>query len=302
MVGLGLHGLRGEGAPDPQRGALCACQALVLVAVMRQDDAIAFGEKVLALLDQGAFTATYKYAVLLALIDVCLERSDVDGRPPRVVWPHDLAARVVELYWPQARLYGTTAQDAVVLRQSSSGQAEIVTLVRRFKERSGREVTLHRARLADPSAYDKLVADVGWKLVEMPLPRLQRFGSGEPFLYDIGWELGVKRSDYLVRPQEFGIQLRQDVGNHLVRLAGLLRPLLQQQWAERIVRWNRSDVPELAARSDLDAFLFGADRTDLAPVRRELRRLPRSPLPVLRCGAPRTGARGSLPALGALPR
>ena len=30
-------------------------------------DAIAFGEKVLALLDQGAFTATYKYALRLAL-------------------------------------------------------------------------------------------------------------------------------------------------------------------------------------------------------------------------------------------
>ena len=240
---------------------------------MSESDAIAFGEKVLALLDQGAFTATYKYAVLLGLIDVCLEGADADGHPPHVVAPRDLAARVIELYWPQARLYGGAADEAVVLRQNSSGQAEIVTRIRRFQERAGTELTLHRARIADPSAYDELVADVAWKLVEMPLPRLQRFGGSEPFLYDIGWDLGVKRRDYVARSHDFVIRLRPGVGDHLVRLAGLLRPLVQQQWAERIVQWNRTDVPALATRADLDAFLFGASRTDLAPVRRELRRL-----------------------------
>ena len=35
----------------------------------------AFGEKLLNLLDEGAFTATYKYAVLLGLIDLCREHS-----------------------------------------------------------------------------------------------------------------------------------------------------------------------------------------------------------------------------------
>lgn len=240
---------------------------------MTDTDAIAFGEKVLALLDQGAFTATYKYAVLLALIDVCLSSADAHGRPPRLVEPRDLAARVVELYWPQARPYGTVGDEAVVLRQNSSGQAEVITLIRRFKARAGQEATLYRARLADPAGYDRLVAGVAWKLVEMPLPRLQRFGTGEPFLYDIGWDPNVKRAEYLKRPQDFTLGLRPGVGDHLVRLAGLLRPLVQQQWAERVVAWNRADVPELATRADLDSFLFGASRADLAPVRRELRRL-----------------------------
>jgi hypothetical protein len=34
---------------------------------------IRFAEKVLALLDQGTFTATYKYAVLLGLMDQSME-------------------------------------------------------------------------------------------------------------------------------------------------------------------------------------------------------------------------------------
>ena len=43
--------------------------------------AIAFDEKVLELLDEGRYTATYKYAVLLALMDLCLERTQASGTP-----------------------------------------------------------------------------------------------------------------------------------------------------------------------------------------------------------------------------
>jgi len=45
--------------------------------------AIAFAEKVLELLDEGRYEATYKYAVLLALIDVCLEQTQKSVRAPR---------------------------------------------------------------------------------------------------------------------------------------------------------------------------------------------------------------------------
>ena len=41
----------------------------------RDRSAIGFAEKVLELLDEGRYTATYKYALLLALMDVCLEHT-----------------------------------------------------------------------------------------------------------------------------------------------------------------------------------------------------------------------------------
>ena len=50
---------------------------------MGTDQAIAFAEKVLALLQEGAFTATYKYAVLIGLIDLSLEGYSAAGLPPR---------------------------------------------------------------------------------------------------------------------------------------------------------------------------------------------------------------------------
>ena len=39
-----------------------------------EDDTIAFAEKVFALLDETRYTTTYKLAVLLGLMDLCMEK------------------------------------------------------------------------------------------------------------------------------------------------------------------------------------------------------------------------------------
>ena len=70
------------------------------------DEALAFGERLIALLDGGRFTATYKYAVLLALVDECRAGVDAAGRAPRVLSGKRVGRRVFELYWPQARPLG----------------------------------------------------------------------------------------------------------------------------------------------------------------------------------------------------
>lgn len=244
---------------------------------MSESDAISFGEKILAMLDQGSFTATYKYAVLLALVDACLEETDQQGRPPAAIHPRVLAARVIELYWPHTSLYGDAhGAEAVVLRQNSGGQAEIVSRIRRFRASAdpGAHVPLARARAFDPAGYDRLIGDVTWKLVEMPLPRLQRFGkTHEPFLFLLDWDERVSRRAYERGDVDQVLRLRPGVGEHLVRLAGLLRPLVQQQWAARVVQFNRAQVPALDEQGDLEQFLFGAQRIDLSPVRSDLTEL-----------------------------
>ena len=59
--------------------------------------AIELAERLIALLDEGAFTATYKFALLLALLDSCLEGTSAAGAPPDSVTTADLARRVTEL-------------------------------------------------------------------------------------------------------------------------------------------------------------------------------------------------------------
>lgn len=98
---------------------------------MRDDDAapaaIGFVEKLLTLLDEGRKTATYKYAVLLALMDLCMERSAPDGGPPMRIPTPAMAEKVAERYWPHSRFFDG-ADGAVVLRQNRGSQAEILTM------------------------------------------------------------------------------------------------------------------------------------------------------------------------------
>jgi hypothetical protein len=45
------------------------------------DGGIRFAEKILTLLNEGQFASTYKYAVLLALLDLSLENVGRTGEP-----------------------------------------------------------------------------------------------------------------------------------------------------------------------------------------------------------------------------
>lgn len=231
---------------------------------------IAFAEKVIELLDAGRYTSTYKYAVLLGLIDLCLERADPSGAAPEMVTTRQLAEKVTELYWPHTLPFNVRA-DLAVPRQNTTGQAEILTLIKRFREYHAPDpsATHWQSRLNAPEAYERLVRDVEWKLIEMPLPRVQNMGGTEqaPFIYVIDWNERI-RQDRVRRyqrgePGAFnnGILFPTGVGDYLVQLSGLLRPLIQRHWAAFIAQVNRLE------ESQLETFLFGAVRIPTARVR-----------------------------------
>lgn len=224
-------------------------------------EAIAFAEKVLALLEQGAFSTSYKYAVLLGLMDLALEGFTAAGAAPQAVTTRQLAEVVTRMYWPQVAPFGGTLG---TLRQSAKGQAEIVTLVANARASldGGGWMSLDRARCDAPDVHDRLLREVEWKLVEMPLPRLQTFGRQEDrFIYDIAWDASIRRRHFGSVEFNNEILFRPGVAEHLVRLDGLLRPLLQRGWASQVAAINRLE------EARLEDHLFGADRIALGPVK-----------------------------------
>lgn len=232
--------------------------------------AIAFAERVLALLAQARATSTYKYAVLLGLIDVCLERVDKTGHAPEMVTTHQLAEKVLEFYWPHTVPFGASALR--VLHQNRTGKAEIVTLIERFRTQHARDPSapLSRAERTAPDAHRALIRDIEWKLVEMPLPRLQRFGAQEDrFIYQIDWDEHIKRREFTGAEFSNTIRFVPGASEHLVRLAGLLRPLLQRRWAADVASMN----DDLVKDSELEEFLFGSHRIALGAVCDHLREL-----------------------------
>jgi len=240
--------------------------------------ALALAERIFVMLDQGAFTATYKYAVLLALLDLCLETTSLKGEAPSSFTTRQLAAKMIQLYWAHTLPYAS-GRSPVVLKQNNRGQAELLSRIAAFRERHGADPTaiLARAKADAPEAYERLLNFVEWKLIEMPLPRLQVIGGRpDPFLYQISWDAGVRSPDVAAYQRGDGaafdnrILLMPSVGEYLVRLNGLLRPFIQRRWAAMVARLNRLE------EARLESFLFGADRQSAQAVKGPLRDLQES--------------------------
>ena len=234
-----------------------------------QDDPFAFGERLLSILSGGRFVATYKYAVLLALLDLALEASAKSGAPPDLVTTEQLAEKVIELCWPHTRAFTQLGRAPL---QSSGADALILRRLAAFRAESGATAvtTIFRARGAvSRASWAKLVADVEWTLISQPLPRLQRIGNSDvEFLYTIGWNLsdieGGKLTKRQVRARNFDNRVHFQLGaaQHLVRLGGMVRPLVQRDWTACVARLNKLPI------AALDEFLFGGlERRALDAVR-----------------------------------
>lgn len=227
----------------------------------------AFAQRILQLLDEGRFVATYKYAVLLGLVDVVAETVDRKGRAPSTVRTRALASKVIDIYWPHTLQFN---DQAGTLRQNQHGQAEIVSLIAAFRERTVGDASLpiSRARWTYPEGFEKLIRSVEWKLIEMPLGKLQLIGNQyDPFIYDLGWTTTPRQAE--VRSDDFAGQLHllPGVGEHLLRSSPLLRPLVQAKWTVAVAKFNQLE------QAELQGFLFNTERISLAPVSADLRRV-----------------------------
>ena len=230
-------------------------------------------EHVLQTLKHGGRSSTYKHAVLIGLLDLCLEQSNAQGWPPSSITTRQLAEKVIELYWPQVRPWGDLS-----LRQNAGPRTFILRRITELRNAAsshgGVGAGPARVRLTMPEDYEKLVRGVEWKLIEMPLPKLQRVGKQDTgWFYTIGWDDGAnmpKKGDVsryqagLSSDFDNRILLHAEVAMAFVRLHGLLRPFVEQEWAKDVATLNRLD------EGRLHDFLFGAQRTSLERVRTPL--------------------------------
>jgi len=238
-------------------------------------DAIALAERVLAILDEGSFSSTYKYALFIAILDLCIEKTEASGAPPSSLTTRELAVKVVELCWHHVAPYGT--HGTLRFGGGRGEQAEILRRIENVRARWGdeRSDTVFRFQAVRPEQYERLLDFVEWKLIEMPIPRLQRLGKGEEdrFLYEYNWPVPLRRSVVTAyqkkAPEAFGnsLSLKPGVAEALGRLNSLLRPLFYREWAVRVAKLN--SLPE----AGLESFLFDVDRASLNVVRKPLREL-----------------------------
>jgi len=148
-----------------------------------------FAERLLEVIDSGRRTATYKLALLMALLDLCARRSGLDGRAPGVLYTREIAERIAAIYWPQMMPY-RRGPTVIELRQITAQPSAITGAVLEFRRaaQAAGVTSLSRARQRLPGGYAQMLDRVEVAVAEQPLPRLQTVGSTEQalsFLYDI---------------------------------------------------------------------------------------------------------------------
>ena len=97
------------------------------------EEQILFLANLQRLLDEGQFTASYKFALLLSLADLSIEKGD-DSDAALPLTTDEIGEKFIQYYWRQAAPYaaGSTAR---VLQQNTGKQAAIVNLVRDARQR-----------------------------------------------------------------------------------------------------------------------------------------------------------------------
>jgi hypothetical protein len=211
------------------------------------DAQIQFMVNIQRLLDEGLFTASYKFALLLALADLSIEHGNDSGAALQLT-TDAVAEKFVRYYWRQA-MPCPTAGEVAVLQQNTDRQAAIVNLVRDARKTYGDSLA---AAVSDRAVWHRLVQKVARVVREMPLWRLQRIGK-EPF-------------DFLYEHRGDGrdIQLRPGVAYCFRKFHALTSDLVRGAWI-RFVRQQNLKV--LGETADLNEFLFGSERNNLAQVR-----------------------------------
>ena len=208
-----------------------------------------FLSNVQRLLSEGQFTATYKYALLLAIADICVEDGMDDGAP-FVIQTSKIAEKFIAYYWPQVRPY-----EGIVLRQNTGKTPAIISALGQVAERG--VAALHELR-RDAGAWHRLVQKVDRVVREMPLWKLQVVGNAPlEFLYEN-------------RGQGTSIELKPGVMFCLRRFHELVTDLVRGAWLRYVRRFNGQVLGE---PNDLDQFLFGAERAPLEkylPILREV--------------------------------
>ena len=208
---------------------------------------IEFLQKLQRLLDEGVFVASYKYALLHAIADLCITRGDDSGDELELS-TREIAERFIELYWRQSVPFpGGERFD--VLKQNTGRQAAVVRELHETRSQYGERL----ARLKDESdEWSRILRSVDRRVRDMPLWRLQTVGQEEvEFLYE---NEGRGKS----------IVLRPGVAYCFRAFYPLVLDLIEGAWSHYVRRQNQ-DL--LGTSTDLRSFLFGSDRTALARYR-----------------------------------
>lgn len=231
------------------------------------EEHLAFLVKLQRLLSEGDFTATYKFALLMALADIAVERGHDDVRPLEISM-RDIAEKFIDYYWQQTMPYKATSPciervvDTLeadvtdgILSQNMGATAKVVTDIQNFRN-AFQVASIGRAK--QKKSFGRLLTSVAQTVSKQPVTYFQNIAGGtDPFVFE--------RS-------QAGIKLKHGVSSHLRKFHGLVQHMVRDRWI-RHIRDNKRNLSALGHKDDLHSFLFESSRQALVVVSRNLSKL-----------------------------
>ncbi|MCL1052164.1 HNH endonuclease [Shewanella abyssi] len=229
-----------------------------------QVDFIAYLQRLLV---EGDFNATYKFALLHALADICIERplnSDSDLFSEHlyqqdVITLDELAEKFIELYWQHSLPYTCSAKEvfsskdsaSFILLQNAGNQSAIINVLKVHRERG---VSAVSALKSDPKVWRALCSHTRRIIKEGPLWRLQILaGSAECYYYPHD---NHKKQ----------ITLNPGIAFCFRRFYDLVVSLARTHWTQKICNYPINHTV-IGGQGNLSDFLFGSNRKSLIQAR-----------------------------------
>jgi 5-methylcytosine-specific restriction endonuclease McrA len=210
-------------------------------------DQLEFLIRIQKILDEGQFVATYKFALLVALIEIAIERGNDSGESLEIKldW---LAEKFIELYWGHAREFCGT-----VLSQNKGANIAVIHQVAKLQREAPQLSQARRIPL-----WRTTVLGIRGIVRAMPLFRLQLLRGDQriPFLYEEVVNDGA-------------IHLKPGIAFCLRKFSALISSLARGGWL-REVRDNPRNAYAIGQTQSLEAFLFGEERVPLRQIREVL--------------------------------
>lgn len=211
---------------------------------------LAFLNKIQRLFAEGDFSASYKYALLIAIADIAVESGQDDDRPLKISH-RALGEKFIDLYWQQSAPFKNDA----VLVQNNGTQASVISEIIKFRCVS-KVASLNSARTVN--GFKSLLTKVTHTVVDKPIFHMQNLG-------------GVK-DQFLFECSADSITLLPGVAYCLRRFQVLTQQLARSHWIDHIKR-NKKNIEILGQDGDLESFLFETSRQSLEIVSLGLRKI-----------------------------
>jgi len=209
-----------------------------------------FLKKIQRLFDEGDYSATYKYALLVSLTELAVEKGDDSGATLTLTL-NDIAEKFAELYWPQTAPYVSRQPDTHrgILTQNLGKQAAVINHLIALRG-GGAKTFVGAKRHPD---WGKQIGKIAGVVRNMPARYLQNMGGDTVnFLYD----LPEPRAPLVLKP---------GVAFNLRRFQSFIQQLVRAAWINH-VRGNRGNLRIIGEADDLETFMFHSGRSQLKGV------------------------------------